>query len=76
MIAEPNFIGRPLGPEELRRLDHIYDAARWITGRSKHDPAAARLAAMAIRFYQLGIQDEAVLLERVVDTHVRLLAEG
>jgi hypothetical protein len=73
MNAGPTFVGRPLDPEELKRLERIYDAARWITGRSKHDPAAARLAAMAIRFYQLGVQDDEALLEKVVKTHCELV---
>jgi hypothetical protein len=75
MNPRPTFVGTPLEPHELRKLAHIYQIARGLTGRSRHDPAVMRLAAMAIRFYQLGIRDEDLLLERVVDTHSRL-AEG
>ena len=75
MYARPVFIGKPLAPEELERLDRIYGVARWITGKSRHDPAAQRLAAMVIRFYQLGMRDEEVLLATVVGTDADL-AEG
>ena len=73
MNPRPTFVGTPLEPHELRKLAHIYQIARGLTGRSRHDPAAMRLAAMAIRFYQLGIRDEDLLLERVVDTHAGLV---
>ena len=69
MNARPAFMGEPLAPEELDRLDKVYGVARWVTGRSRHDPAAQRLAAMVIRFYQLGVRDEEVLLAMVIDTH-------
>jgi len=69
MNARPAFAGEPLTPEELDRLGRIYGVARWITGKSRHDPAAQRLAAMVIRFYQLGVRDEEVLLAMVVGTY-------
>ncbi len=69
MHARPAFVGKPLAPEELDRLDKIYGVARWVTGKSRHDPAAQRLAAMVIRFYQLGVRDEEVLLAMVIGTH-------
>lgn len=74
MNARPAFVGEPLAPEELDRLDRIYRVARWLTGKSRYDPAAQRLAAMVIRFYQLGVRDEEVLLAMVIGTH-RDLAE-
>lgn len=75
MNARPVFVGEPLAPEDLERLDRIYSVARWATSRSRHDPASHRLAAMVIRFYQLGVRDEDVLLATVIGTHADL-AEG
>jgi hypothetical protein len=73
MNPRPIFVGTPLEPRELSKIFHIYQIARGLTGMSPHDPSATRLAAMAIRFYQLGLRDEDLLLERVVDTHARLI---
>jgi hypothetical protein len=75
MNSRPTFVGTPLEPHELRKLAHIYQIARGLTGKSRHDPAASRLAAMAIRFYQLGVRDEDLLLEKVVNTYARLADE-
>ncbi|KQQ37744.1 MULTISPECIES: hypothetical protein [Rhizobium/Agrobacterium group] len=72
MDVRTTFVGKPLDPGELERLARIYNVARWMTGRSRHDPSAARLAAMAIRFYQLGVRDDDVLLEKVLSTHSAL----
>ena len=62
-------ICEPIGPDELARLKAVYDAARTLACLSRHDPSAERLAAMAIRFYQLGIHDDIALLEAIVDTN-------
>ena len=63
--ASPN--ADPLFPEELERLQIIYETARFTSCLSRHDPAAERLAAMAIRFYQLGIRDDDVLIKTIVE---------
>ena len=59
--------GEPLYPDELERLKIIYETARFSSCLSRFDPAAERLAAMAIRFYQLGIRDDEVLIRTIVD---------
>jgi hypothetical protein len=69
MTTGTTFVGNPLDPGELERLARVYNVARLMTGRSKHDPSCARLAAMAIRFYQLGVRDDDILLEKVLSTH-------
>lgn len=66
------FIGEPLHPEELDRLGRVYEVARWMAGTSRHDPSAQRLAAMVIRFYQLGVRDDEVLLASILKTHGQL----
>ncbi|TWF56841.1 hypothetical protein [Neorhizobium alkalisoli] len=58
----------PISPEELERLKVIYETARYTACLSRHDPLAERLAAMAIRFYQLGIRDDGVLIDKIVET--------
>jgi hypothetical protein len=57
----------PIYPHELERLKTIYETARFSSRLSRHDPAAERLAAMAIRFYQLGIRDDELLLKTIVN---------
>jgi hypothetical protein len=57
----------PIHPEELERLQIIYETARFTACLSRHDPAAERLAAMAIHFYQLGIRDDEALTSRIVE---------
>lgn len=59
----------PIGPEELCRLQAVFETARDLTSISAHDPAAERLAAMAIRFYQLGIRDDEMLVQTIVQTN-------
>jgi hypothetical protein len=66
------FVGEPLHPDELDRLGRIYEVARWMAGTSRHDPSAQRLAAMVIRFYQLGVKDDQVLLASILKTHGQL----
>lgn len=66
MGSASSFAGEPLGPDELERLQVIYEAARFTSCLSRHDPAAERLAAMAIRFYQEGIRNDRVLMDTVV----------
>lgn len=65
----------PIGPEELGRLQAVFETARHRTCMSPHDPAVERLAAMAIRFYQLGIRDDEALVETIVQTN-RTLRQG
>lgn len=62
----------PIGPDELERLQTIFETARYIACMSRHDPAAERLAAMAIRFYQLGIRDDDALIHTIVKTNKAL----
>lgn len=59
----------PIGPDELERLQTIFETARYIACMSRHDPASERLAAMAIRFYQMGIRDDDVLIHTIVKTN-------
>ncbi|MBO0140240.1 hypothetical protein JZX87_03555 [Agrobacterium sp. Ap1] len=59
----------PIEPEELERLQTIFETARYIACMSRHDPAAERLAAMTIRFYQLGIRDDDALIHTIVKTN-------
>jgi len=62
----------PIGPDELERLQNIFETARYIACMSRHDPAAERLAAMAIRFYQLGIRNDDDLIHTIVKTNKAL----
>lgn len=66
----------PIGPDELERLQTIFETARYIACMSRHDPAAERLAAMAIRFYQLGIRDDDALIHTIVKTNRALRSSG
>lgn len=66
----------PIGPDELERLQTIFETARYIACMSRHDPAAERLAAMAIRFYQLGIRDDDALIHTIVKTNKALRPFG
>lgn len=66
----------PIGPDELERLQTIFETARYISCMSRHDPAAERLAAMAIRFYQLGIRDDDALIHTIVKTNRALRSSG
>jgi hypothetical protein len=63
--AVPNGNHNPLYPDELQRLDRIYEIVRRKAGLSWHDPLTARVATMTIRFYQLGIQDDQALIDTV-----------
>lgn len=63
---------RPLFPHEVDKVHRVFDQARRYTKLSRHDVKSQRLAAMAIRFYQLGIQDEGELLANVVNAHCKL----
>jgi hypothetical protein len=65
----------PIYPDELERLQIIYETARYGACLSRHDPAAERLAAMAIRFYQLGIRDDEALTRRIIEAG-RTLRQG
>jgi hypothetical protein len=66
----------PIGPDELERLQTIFETARYIACMSRHDPASERLAAMAIRFYQMGIRDDDVLIHTIVKTNRTLRPFG
>ena len=55
----------PLYPNELQQLDRIHEIVRRKTGLSQYDPLAARVAAMTIRFYQLGVRDNQALIDAV-----------
>lgn len=57
----------PIYPDELERLQIIYETARYGACLSRHDPAAEHLAALAIRFYQLGIRDDEALTSRIIE---------
>jgi hypothetical protein len=57
----------PIYPDELERLKIIYETARYGACLSRHDPAAERLAALAIHFYQLGIRDDDALTRRIIE---------
>ena len=66
----------PIEPEELERLQTIFETARYIAFRSRHDSAAERLAAMTIRSYQLGIRDDDALIHTIVKTNRALRPSG
>jgi hypothetical protein len=63
----------PIYPDELERLKIIFETARFLACLSRYDPAAERLAAMAIRFYQLGVKDDQELIDRILEAS-RLLS--
>jgi hypothetical protein len=62
----------PLFPDEVDIVHRVFVRARQLTKVSRYDIKAERLAAMAIRFYQLGIRDEGALLAHVVNAHCEL----
>lgn len=59
----------PLFPEDVALVHRVYEMARRACRLSRHDVEAQRLAAMAVRFYQLGIRDDQYLLSRLVRAH-------
>jgi enoyl-CoA hydratase/carnithine racemase len=66
--------GRPISSEELNRHAIVYELVRHHAHLSRHHPMAERIAAMAIRFYQLGVRDEEVLIEAVLRSCQKLTA--
>ena len=56
----------PLGPDDLQRLDRIYAVVRFNLGCSRYNPLSERIAAMAIRFYQLGIHNDEHLVALIL----------
>lgn len=63
---------RPISSEELNRLAIVYEVVRHHAHLSRHHPMAERIAAMAIRFYQLGVRDEQVLVETVLRSYQQI----
>jgi hypothetical protein len=65
---------QPISSAELNRLTTVYEIVCRKAGMPRDHPNAERIAAIAIRFYQLGIRDEEILVETVLCSY-QLLSE-
>ncbi len=57
---------QPISSAELNQLTTVYEIVCRKAGMRLDHPNAERIAAIAIRFYQLGICDEEMLVETVL----------